>query len=62
VPGVGDRIILVHFLETDPRDCWDAHFAGLGKAIDDSGKAHTLFVAPFIPTVPGTDRYCDELW
>jgi hypothetical protein len=62
VPGVGDRLILVHFLEVDPRDCWADHFAGLGASIDASGKARTLFVAPFIPTVPGTDRYCDELW
>ena len=62
VPGVGDRVILVHFLETTPTDCWAEWFAGLGKTIDDSGKARTLFVAPFIPTVPGTDRYCDELW
>ena len=62
VPGVGDRIMLVHFLETDPRDCWDTHFASLGKSIDDSGRARTLLVAPFVPTDPGTDRYCDQLW
>ena len=52
----------MHFLETTPADCWAEWFAGLGKTIDDSGQGRTLFVAPFIPTVPGTDRYCDELW
>ena len=62
VPGVGDRLILVHFLEVDPRDCWADHFAGLGVVIHASARHWTRFVAPFIPTVPGTDRYCDELW
>jgi hypothetical protein len=62
VPGVGDRLVLVHFLETTPTECWDPCFAELGAGIDASGKARTLLVAPFIPTVPGTDRYCDELW
>jgi hypothetical protein len=62
VPGVGDRLILVHFLEAPPTECWDPHFARLGGGIDASGKARTLLVAPFIPTVPGTDRYCDQLW
>jgi hypothetical protein len=62
VPGVGERLVLVHFLETAPTECWYQHFAGLGAGIDASGKARTLLVAPFVPTVPGTDRYCDELW
>jgi hypothetical protein len=62
VPGVGDRLVLVHFLETDPAECWEPHFAKLGAEIDATGTARTLLVAPFIPTEPGTDRYCDELW
>ena len=62
VPGVGERLVLVHFLETEPTECWDPHFAQLGESIAASGRARTLLVAPFIPTVPGTDRYCDELW
>ncbi len=62
VPGVGDRLVLVHFLEGDPAEWWHPHFADLGASIDASGKARTLLVAPFIPTIPGTDQYCDELW
>jgi hypothetical protein len=61
VPGVGDRVMLCHFLDEDPRKVW-APFAGLGHSIDRSGKARTLLVAPFIATVPGTDKHCDELW
>jgi hypothetical protein len=62
VQGVGDRIMLAHFLDTEPKRIWTPQFAGLGDAIDRSGKARTLLAAPFNATVPGTDRYCDQLW
>jgi hypothetical protein len=62
VPGVGDRLVLVQFLETDPVDCWEESLAGLGNTLEGTGMARTLYVAPFIPTVPGTDMYTDELW
>jgi hypothetical protein len=61
VPGVGERLLVVSFTEVDPRDCWGAAFAGEGARIDAAGRARTLLVAPFIPTVPGTDRYLDEI-
>jgi hypothetical protein len=61
VPGVGERIVLAHFLEVDPRECWEAHFAGLGKLLEGSGRVHPLLVAPFIATIPGTDAYTGEL-
>jgi hypothetical protein len=60
VEGVGDRVVLSIFVEDDPRDVWDL-FAPLGDAIDSSGKARTLLVAPFIPTRPGTDAYVEDL-
>jgi hypothetical protein len=62
VPGVGDRLVLTHFLEADPADYWEDGLADLGKTIEGTGKARTLLVAPFIATVPGTDTYTDELW
>lgn len=31
-------------------------------AVDRSGDTEALLVAPFIPTVPGTDTYLDRLW
>lgn len=61
VPGVGDRLVLAHYLECAPTEAWDAHFADLREAIDGCGAARTLLVAPFVPTVPGTDTYTDEL-
>ncbi|MFF8599958.1 hypothetical protein ACF065_25650 [Streptomyces sp. NPDC015232] len=57
VEGVDTRLTLLWFLETDPRDCWERHFTGL----DAGGLGRVELVAPFIPTVPGTDRYVDEL-
>ncbi|MFF5147536.1 hypothetical protein ACFY6U_48835 [Streptomyces sp. NPDC013157] len=61
VEGVDTRLTLLWFLETDPRECWDAHFTGLDTAVAESGLGEVQFVAPFIPTVPGTDRYVDRL-
>ncbi|WP_171114599.1 MULTISPECIES: hypothetical protein [unclassified Streptomyces] len=58
VEGVDTRLTLLWFLETDPRECWEQYFAGLGER-EELGR--TELVAPFIPTVPGTDRYVDQL-
>jgi 2-hydroxychromene-2-carboxylate isomerase len=60
VPGIGERLLVSFFTERDPRECWAA-FAGLGAALTASRKGRALLVAPFIPVVPGTDRYSDEL-
>jgi hypothetical protein len=61
VPGVGERLVLATYLESPPTECWD-RMAGVRETIDGTGAARTLLVAPFVPTVPGTDRYCDELF
>ncbi|MHC5906395.1 hypothetical protein ACVNF4_21190, partial [Streptomyces sp. S6] len=37
-----------------PRDSWQDHFADLDAAVAASGLGDVQFVAPFIPTVPGT--------
>ena len=60
VEGVGKRITVLYFLEQDPAACWEL-FTGDGAAADASGFGRLEFAAPFIPTVPGTDRYVDEL-
>lgn len=31
-------------------------------AVADSGAGVVRWASPFIPTVPGTDRYTDQLW
>lgn len=61
VEGVETRLTLLWFLQRDPRECWEAHFTGLDDDVARSGLGRVELVAPFVPTVPGTDRYVDEL-
>jgi hypothetical protein len=59
---VSNRFLQLVFLDTDPLEVWDERFADLGKELDGSGLGRIVFASPFLPTVPGTDRYTDELW
>ncbi|MDJ0342299.1 hypothetical protein QMK19_21420 [Streptomyces sp. H10-C2] len=61
VEGVDTRLTLLWFLQQDPREAWDAHFTGLDDEVAASGLGRVELVAPFIPTVPGTDTYVDRL-
>ena len=61
VPGVGERVLVVSFVERDPLDVWDECFAGLGAALEGGGCGRTLFVAPFAAVVPGVDPDLEEL-
>ncbi|MFF7869093.1 hypothetical protein ACFZCT_21885 [Streptomyces qaidamensis] len=61
VEGVDTRLTLLWFLQTDPRQCWDPYFTGLDAAVTESGLGRVELVAPFTPTVPGTDQYVDRL-
>ncbi|MGW0294570.1 hypothetical protein [Streptomyces tuirus] len=61
VEGVDTRLTLLWFLQTDPRECWEPYFTGLDTAVTESGLGRVELVAPFIPTVPGTDTYVDLL-
>lgn len=61
VEGVDTRLTLLWFLEADPRECWESHFTDLGREVEESGLGKVELVAPFIPTIPGTDRYVAEL-
>jgi hypothetical protein len=55
VPGVGQRVLVACFVERDPLEVWDEHFAGLGAALESAARGRTLLVAPFVPVVPGVD-------
>lgn len=61
VEGVGTRLTLLWFLQADPRECWATFLTGLDTAVGESGLGRVELVAPFVPTVPGTDRYVDRL-
>jgi hypothetical protein len=55
------RFLQLHFLDHDPEDGWLQTYAGLGEALAHSGLGRVSWVAPFVQTVVGTDRYTDEL-
>lgn len=62
VPGVGDRVLVMCFVECDPLEAWETHFARMGGALEAGGRARTLLVAPFVPVEPGVDPDPAELW
>jgi len=55
------RYLLLSFLEDDPQAGWSQDFNGFDRALTKSGLGKVVYAAPFIPTVPGTDKYVDEL-
>ena len=62
VSGVERRFLLLFFLDTDPRECWESTFVPHAKALEVSGLGSVVYASPFVPTVPGTDTYLDDLW
>ena len=55
------RTLLMSFLETDPQGSWAGFAAELDRALAASGLGRVIYASPFLPTVPGTDRYVDEI-
>lgn len=55
------RLTLMTFLECDPEGVWADLFAPQDAAIAASGLGQVELSSPFLPTLPGTDRYVDEL-
>ena len=60
--GVDEKVLVAWFLHDDPRDAWPAIEAALVGPIADTSVATLGFLGPFIPVVPGTETYLDELW
>lgn len=57
-PTPANRVALLWFTLTDPRQCWDRFDRGQRPL---SAAAASTLVAGFIPTLPGTDTYVDQL-
>jgi hypothetical protein len=51
------RLLHLHFLDAP---AWDV-MPALAGAVDKAG-GELVWAAPFIPTIPGTDTYADQLW
>jgi hypothetical protein len=60
--AVDDRVLLLCFVDEDPRASFDTVFGPLGRAAEAAGKGRVQWASPFIGTVPGTDTYTDQLW
>lgn len=56
-----NRTLLLAFLEAEPQAAWPGFATGLDRALTESGLGRVIHAASFIPTVPGTDKYIDEL-
>lgn len=55
-PTPDDMVAHCCFLRTDPAAAWDVVAERIRSVTDP------LLVAPFVPTVPGTRTYLDQLW
>ena len=49
------------FLDEQPQGCWEK-FRELADDLARTGLARVVFASPWWPTLPGTDRYTDQLW
>ena len=54
-------VLTLAFTAADPTERWAEHRARADRLASD-GLGEVLWSAPFIPTVPGTDTYTDQLW
>ena len=56
------RILVLGFHSQDPGGSSCDWTGRVWTRVRDAGLGRLLLSAPFIPTIPGTDRYTDELW
>ena len=54
-------VLTLSFTATDPAETWAAR-RGAAERLQADGVGEVLWAAPFIPTIPGTDAYTDQLW
>jgi hypothetical protein len=55
------RTLEVFFLDRDPRTAWSTFFPSLCAGLREARMGDVALAAAFVPTIPGTDRYVDEL-
>ena len=60
-PGTRQRSLQMMLLTDEPSAAWD-RIHDYATLVDGSGLATVRLAAPFIPTIPGTDTYTDQLW
>ena len=60
-PGEARQHLEIYFLERTPDVAWTDAFADLGREQAAAGVGDVVFVAGFLPTVPGTDQLVDAV-
>ena len=55
------RHLILHFFQDDPAECWSEFMETFSSTFEKSNCANIVLAAPFIPTIPGTDAYIDQL-
>lgn len=58
---IGGCLLNLSFTTSSPADWWPEQRAA-AQELERTGIGRMLWTAPFIPTVPGTDAYTDQLW
>ena len=59
--GLEDCFLNLSFTTASPDTRWDEQRMAADRLVAD-GIGEMLWTAPFIPTIPGTDSYVDQLW
>ena len=59
--GGDQTLLLLWFLDAEPARLWPELLAPHGKQVEQSGRGRVVWASPFIPTIPGTDIYTDQL-
>jgi hypothetical protein len=59
--GAEHRELQLWFADDEP-DAWWAAVGDYADTVAEAGDGRVRWASPFIPTVPGTDRYTDQLW
>jgi hypothetical protein len=60
--GLDRRILLLWFLDEVPADSLETTVKKARERIESAGHGTVVTAIPFIPTIPGTDTYTDQLW
>jgi hypothetical protein len=60
--GIERRELQLWFADSEPHGWWPAlrEYAAARRDAGDGGLVR--WAGAFVPTIPGTDRYCDQLW
>lgn len=59
--GLERRELQLWFADAEPTEWW-GEVEGYAGSVASSGAGVVRWASPFLPTVPGTDRYTDQLW